>query len=420
MVHPHKPYWLWCGGRAFTLCALALAAMVLNDAWTAPQRQNTPKRGLRRGETMQARLVDRRIEFGDKRSSQARNRRHVFISFKHEDLDFAENVSGRLESAGFATWADSDINAGQKWQDAIDTAIEEAFALIVIMTPEAKASEYVTFEWAFALGTGIRIVPLLLRPTQLHPRLEALQYLDFTNMRSRPWERLIEDIKAASHAEPGYSPRIPDKSSPPIRGAEIRSIKDPTTVPELIVALKDQERTVRASAAKALGGIEDPAVVPALIEALNDKYEQVLRAVASALGACRSQAAVPALIEKLMDPGEHVRISAARALGDIGHPAAVLKLIDALDDPVNEVRSIAAKALGAIKDPGAVPALIKALSNGAATPSNLSAIAEALEQIDDPAAAPALTEALQSARGKVRSAATRALRSLNRQGTMRP
>ena len=102
--------------------------------------------------------------------------KHVFISFKHEDGDFAENLIHRVEKAGFKTWIDSDkLNAGVDWRTEIDEAIKSAFALIVIMTPEAKASEYVTYEWSFAWGAGVRVIPILLKPTPLHPRLEALQ-----------------------------------------------------------------------------------------------------------------------------------------------------------------------------------------------------------------------------------------------------
>jgi CheY-like chemotaxis protein len=122
----------------------------------------------------------------------------VFISHKREDVDFAENVSSRLERKGSDVWADSKIAAGEEWRNAIDVAIGNSVALIVIMTPEAKASEYVTYEWAFAWGIGIKVIPIMLRPTTLHPRLEALQYLDFTNIKSRPWDKLVEEVRAAS------------------------------------------------------------------------------------------------------------------------------------------------------------------------------------------------------------------------------
>jgi TIR domain len=91
----------------------------------------------------------------------------------------------------------------------IDLAIKNACALVAIMTPEAKSSEYVTYEWAFAWGAGIRVIPVILRQTLLHPRLEALQYLDFTNTNPRPWARLLDEVRAASHAPLTHSLSIP-------------------------------------------------------------------------------------------------------------------------------------------------------------------------------------------------------------------
>jgi hypothetical protein len=123
---------------------------------------------------------------------------HVFISYKTEDVDFAENVKSRLKEAGFTAWLDAEISAGEEWRTAIDRAMKDALALIVIMTPEAKVSEYVTYEWAFALGKGVKVIPVILRTTKLHPRLEVLQRLDFTNIKNRPWIKLIDETRAAS------------------------------------------------------------------------------------------------------------------------------------------------------------------------------------------------------------------------------
>lgn len=121
----------------------------------------------------------------------------VFISYQRENVDFAENVANRIRVAGFAAWADVNIRSGEEWEKEIDRALKDSFALIVIMTPRAKASEYVNYEWAFAVGAGIKVIPIMLEPTEPHPRLGTLQYLDFTNVRTRPWERLIEEVRDA-------------------------------------------------------------------------------------------------------------------------------------------------------------------------------------------------------------------------------
>src|SRR5260370_42433663 len=101
---------------------------------------------------------------------------HIFISYMHDDGDFTEILNTRIKSAGFETWIDDDkLHAGEDWRAEIDEAIKNALALIVIMSPEAKASEYVTYEWSFALGVGIKVIPVMIKQTTLHPRLEALQ-----------------------------------------------------------------------------------------------------------------------------------------------------------------------------------------------------------------------------------------------------
>lgn len=121
-----------------------------------------------------------------------------FISHDHSDGDFAELLKLRLDKEGYGAWIDLErLRVGEDWRQEIDTAISNATALIVIMSPEARQSEYVTYEWAFAWGVGVPVIPILLKETSLHPRLASLQYLDFTNRAARPWDKLIDALKHA-------------------------------------------------------------------------------------------------------------------------------------------------------------------------------------------------------------------------------
>jgi hypothetical protein len=87
------------------------------------------------------------------------------------------------------------LTIGQDWREEIDSGISKSKAIIVIMSPEARKSEYVTYEWAYAWGKGIKIFPIMLNQTSLHPRLESLQYMDFTNRVTRPYDELVERVK---------------------------------------------------------------------------------------------------------------------------------------------------------------------------------------------------------------------------------
>jgi TIR domain-containing protein len=123
---------------------------------------------------------------------------HIFISYKSGDpdanADFIGNLKGEIRRSGFESWAfEGDLIAGDEWRPEIDQAIKTAAALVVVMTPAAKASEYVTYEWSVACGAGVPVIPLLLAQTKLHPRLEAIQYEDFTDAK-RPWDALAKAL----------------------------------------------------------------------------------------------------------------------------------------------------------------------------------------------------------------------------------
>jgi hypothetical protein len=126
---------------------------------------------------------------------------HVFISHCHDNLKFAKGCQARLEANGFAAWRSDSIPIGDDWRNEIDKAITEAFAVVLVITPESKASEYVTYQWAFAWGAGVKVIPVLLKKTQIHPRLESLQYLDFST-RTRPWDKLVNLLQEAKASKP--------------------------------------------------------------------------------------------------------------------------------------------------------------------------------------------------------------------------
>ena len=120
---------------------------------------------------------------------------HVFISHSEVDSDFAQLLQLKLLGEGYVTWMASDrLEPGLDWRAEIDQALETAAAVVVVMSPDARASEYVTYEWAFARGCGVRVIPVMLKATPLHPRLATLEYLDFANRNARPWQRLFDAL----------------------------------------------------------------------------------------------------------------------------------------------------------------------------------------------------------------------------------
>jgi uncharacterized protein (TIGR02996 family) len=146
-------------------------------------------------------------------------------------------------------------------------------------------------------------------------------------------------------------------------GVEIGPIAE-QVIPALIVALRDQVSAVRLAAAKALGsfnyktrGVE---AVPALSAALRDEDSSVREAAATALGHIGPGAvqAVPALVLALQDKESIVRGAAGSALAKLGPEAvtaAVPVLLEGLQHADEEVRRDCANVLGRF-DPAAVAA----------------------------------------------------------------
>ena len=301
---------------------------------------------------------------------------HVFICYHHNDGDFAENLRSKIEAAGISTWMDDRLRAGEDWRVEIDKAIkEDAVALIVVVTPEAKASEYVTYEWACAWGAGLKVIPVLLKHTGLHPRLEALQYLDFTDRPRRPWERLIEELQKVTGTPARRASRL--TNAPPIieraidaldsldqgdRDVAIKnlgSMNHPAAREALAGAVKHPIRDVRIQAALALGPFEDPRATPALIEALGGDGRQI---EAATRGLTKiGTPAIPELIDALSDNSQIVREAIVKSLDNMNHPAAREALAGAVKHPIRDVRIQAALALGPFEDRRATPALIEAL-----------------------------------------------------------
>lgn len=235
----------------------------------------------------------------------------IFVSYSHSDGDFAKDLISRLKkSSDYTTWIDAkDLRGGDDWQEAIDNAILSSFAVILVMSKEARISEYVTYEWAFAAGASatdphynITIFPVYIeKPTDvgIHARLHATQYYDFSDSSKRAWKKLDEDLRNA--------------------------------------LLKNR-----------VGGGTDE-----LLKALLDESEpqRAVRA-AAAFGLARVMKAIPRLIKALDLFNDHiaVKVAAANALGEIGNISAVPGLQKAADGLHPEVRVAALMALGKISE----------------------------------------------------------------------
>jgi HEAT repeat protein len=380
---------------------------------------------------------------------------HVFISYARIDGEFAKELRQKLEESGFEVWIDTErLRVGEDWRQAIDDAIRASFALVAVMTPEAAESKYVTYEWACAWGAGISVIPLMLKTAPLHPRLDALQYLNFTYSEARPWTQLLSGLAEILNEFGHNTVHVPrnaplavrraaedlDSPNPVARKAAIESLaqiqhtsaaetlmgatthptrdvrlqatthllklnqaRDKRILPavlEVMDAVDEMDIQARQLAIKWIGTIKDPSSVRRLSLVLNrDVSSELRRASLEAITLIKGEiAALPDLIDALRDADADIRNLGSATIARVGEDAipALIEVLYSVNDP--QARQATSSALAAIGE-AAIPSLLEAIINP--DPEVYSSAANILAKIGQPAL-PGLNNLLKYGQSYVR------------------
>lgn len=90
---------------------------------------------------------------------------HIFISYSHTDsVEVARKLADALREAGVSAWIDQEIPLGQNWSEALEQAIEQASAFLVVLSPGARSSRWVKEEIAHAQKLGKPILAVATSP----------------------------------------------------------------------------------------------------------------------------------------------------------------------------------------------------------------------------------------------------------------
>ncbi len=271
----------------------------------------------------------------------------IFISYSHKDFKFADTLKKRLQDAGYKDiWLDREsIEAGADWNDAIDKGIKNSFVVLVILSKDSAESHYVTYEWAYALGQGKNVIPLLLEDIEIHSRLSKLQIKDFRQKKQglRIWKGLANELHRLKYDAETEDIQLPDNPSDEI----IRLIRD----------LNAPDADGRKKAVDALGKHKDDYSVKFLTQIVKqDRSDEVRKAAVKSLSKINTPAAKTAVISVLHeDPEAYVRKAAATFLKKMGrgnqkgHIKSALE--KAMKDTSKVVKDEATKSLAAMNTP---------------------------------------------------------------------
>jgi hypothetical protein len=136
----------------------------------------------------------------------------IFISYSHEDENFKKKFLKHLASLqrtkGTFVWEDRDIEAGTDWKTTIDSNLQTADIILLLISSDFIASSYCySVEMKAAMSRHAKgeakVVPIILRPTELEGtpfmQLQALPR-DAKAVSKWPdpdeaWVNVIKEIK---------------------------------------------------------------------------------------------------------------------------------------------------------------------------------------------------------------------------------
>jgi len=124
----------------------------------------------------------------------------VFISYSHQDRQYLERLMTHLKplevDGMIDAWVDTKLRAGDKWEDVIEQAIDRAKVVILLVTADFLASDFVVASELPSIlensrARGVRIIPIILKPCRYnrHPELRTFHAI---NDPSRPVIALTE------------------------------------------------------------------------------------------------------------------------------------------------------------------------------------------------------------------------------------
>lgn len=109
---------------------------------------------------------------------------YFFVSYSRKDSDKVLDIVRRLQEANINLWVDQfAILPGERWDAAIESALQSAFGMIIFLSNSSTASQNVMDELSYAIDKGGSIVPVLLEETPVPLRIRRHQYIDLRDYR---------------------------------------------------------------------------------------------------------------------------------------------------------------------------------------------------------------------------------------------
>jgi len=151
----------------------------------------------------------------------------VFVSYSRRNKNFAERLARDLSDAGLDVWIDfRQIHGGEMWENEIYRGLQRSEMLVLCLTPDAVASEWVQREVNTAREQKKFIMPIMvidafeaLKRTPALSWLEQVQYINFVERYEEAFPELLLALPGKRRV--GAFDDVPDAAIPnPFKGLE--------------------------------------------------------------------------------------------------------------------------------------------------------------------------------------------------------
>jgi hypothetical protein len=138
----------------------------------------------------------------------------IFMSYSRREVGFVDDLTHRLELAGFNVWLDyRRLTPGTPWAGQIEKGLKEAEVILLVVSKESMASQYVELEWRHVLDEKHkRIILAIFEAVDLPPELETYEWVDFRGNYEAGLKELIGQLNTSmkeTHPVPETGFKIP-------------------------------------------------------------------------------------------------------------------------------------------------------------------------------------------------------------------
>jgi TIR domain len=145
---------------------------------------------------------------------------HVFLSYSRKDSDMMIRVRRDLGIAGLDVWKSENLTHGTAaWHKAAEKAIKQSRCMVVILSPDAKESEWVKRQLAHARDYNKRIFPILADGDGVDTIPNEMIDMAFFDLRS-DYTAGLEALITALYAHLNINGSIPKRLTTPAEASK--------------------------------------------------------------------------------------------------------------------------------------------------------------------------------------------------------